>query len=117
MPRFIEVARLKEKFTVQGTGKQLRSWLFVDDASDGIRLAAEKGRIGEVYNFGTYYEKNGKQWLNQKPFFLFMKQKCFKFSKRSKISLEIPLKVYHKKLFSVGRSARGASRSRPTTRT
>uniref|UniRef100_A0AC34QPP3 NAD(P)-binding domain-containing protein n=1 Tax=Panagrolaimus sp. JU765 TaxID=591449 RepID=A0AC34QPP3_9BILA len=52
------VAVKKQKFTVQGSGKQLRSWLFVDDASDGVRLAAEKGIVGEVYNLGTYYEKN-----------------------------------------------------------
>lgn len=59
MPRFIQVARKQEKFTVQGTGKQLRSWLYVDDAAAGIRLATEKGKVGEVYNLGTYYEKNG----------------------------------------------------------
>uniref|UniRef100_A0A914CKH4 dTDP-D-glucose 4,6-dehydratase n=1 Tax=Acrobeloides nanus TaxID=290746 RepID=A0A914CKH4_9BILA len=58
VPKFIEVARRGDKFTVQGSGKQLRSWLFVDDASDGIRLATLKGQIGEVYNLGTYYEKN-----------------------------------------------------------
>uniref|UniRef100_A0AC34FC59 NAD(P)-binding domain-containing protein n=1 Tax=Panagrolaimus sp. ES5 TaxID=591445 RepID=A0AC34FC59_9BILA len=58
VPRFIDVARKKQKFTVQGSGKQLRSWLFVDDAADGIRLAAEKGKVGETYNLGTYYEKN-----------------------------------------------------------
>ncbi|KAH7714183.1 NAD dependent epimerase/dehydratase [Aphelenchoides avenae] len=58
VPRFIEVARKQEKFTVQGTGKQLRSWLYVDDASAGIRLTTEKGQVGEVYNLGTYFEKN-----------------------------------------------------------
>uniref|UniRef100_A0A914PK43 NAD(P)-binding domain-containing protein n=1 Tax=Panagrolaimus davidi TaxID=227884 RepID=A0A914PK43_9BILA len=58
VPRFIDVARKQQKFTVQGTGKQLRSWLYVDDAADGIRLAAEKGKVGETYNLGTYYEKN-----------------------------------------------------------
>ena len=35
VPRFIEVARRGGKFSVQGSGKQLRSWLFVDDASEG----------------------------------------------------------------------------------
>lgn len=59
VPRFIEVAKTKEKFTVQGSGKQLRSWLYVDDAARGVCLATERGRVGEVYNLGTYYEKNG----------------------------------------------------------
>ncbi|CAD5222176.1 unnamed protein product [Bursaphelenchus xylophilus] len=58
VPRFIDVARKGEKFTVQGTGKQLRSWLYVDDAARGICLATEKGKVGQIYNLGTYYEKN-----------------------------------------------------------
>ncbi|KAI6183680.1 NAD(P)-bd-dom domain-containing protein [Aphelenchoides bicaudatus] len=58
VPRFIEVAKERGKFTVQGSGKQLRSWLFVDDAARGVCLAAERGKFGEVYNLGTYYEKN-----------------------------------------------------------
>ncbi|KAE9550213.1 hypothetical protein FO519_006580 [Halicephalobus sp. NKZ332] len=58
VPRFIDVAVKKQKFTVQGSGKQLRSWLFVDDAAEGVKLAVEKGVVGQVYNLGTYYEKN-----------------------------------------------------------
>lgn len=58
VPRFIEVAKNKEKFTIQGTGKQLRSWLYVDDAAEGIRIVAEKGKIGDTYNLGTYFEMN-----------------------------------------------------------
>uniref|UniRef100_A0A915LZP9 NAD(P)-binding domain-containing protein n=1 Tax=Meloidogyne javanica TaxID=6303 RepID=A0A915LZP9_MELJA len=59
VPRFIEIARKGGKFPVQGSGAQLRSWLYVDDASEGIRLAVEKGGIGEIYNLGTYVELNG----------------------------------------------------------
>lgn len=59
IPRFIEMARQGKPFPVQGSGDQLRSWLFVDDASEGILLAVEKGRVGQVYNLGTYLEKNG----------------------------------------------------------
>uniref|UniRef100_A0A915E174 NAD(P)-binding domain-containing protein n=1 Tax=Ditylenchus dipsaci TaxID=166011 RepID=A0A915E174_9BILA len=58
VPRFIEMARLNQKFPVQGDGKQLRSWLYVDDASEGIRLATQQGKVGEIYNLGTYLEKN-----------------------------------------------------------
>ncbi|VDM45894.1 unnamed protein product [Toxocara canis] len=60
VPRFIEVAKNREKFTVQGDGKQLRSWLHVDDATEGIRVVTERGIIGEIYNLGTYFEMNGQ---------------------------------------------------------
>ena len=56
----IQVAREQGKFTVQGTGEQLRSWLFVDDASEGIRRVAERGALGEMYNLGTGFELNGE---------------------------------------------------------
>ncbi|VDN28490.1 unnamed protein product [Gongylonema pulchrum] len=58
VPCFIEVAKNKKKFTVQGTGKQLRSWLYVDDASEAIRQVIEHGKLHEIYNVGTYFEMN-----------------------------------------------------------
>uniref|UniRef100_A0A914HRY9 NAD(P)-binding domain-containing protein n=1 Tax=Globodera rostochiensis TaxID=31243 RepID=A0A914HRY9_GLORO len=61
MPRFIEMARQGKPFPVQGSGEQLRSWLYVDDASEGIIRAVERGRIGQIYNLGTYEEKNVKE--------------------------------------------------------
>ncbi|WKX93936.1 hypothetical protein Q1695_011309 [Nippostrongylus brasiliensis] len=33
VPRFIEIAKERGEFTIQGSGNQLRSWLYVDDAS------------------------------------------------------------------------------------
>ncbi|CAO4364094.1 unnamed protein product [Caenorhabditis nigoni] len=58
VPRFIEIAKARGEYTIQGTGKQLRSWLFVDDASAGLKAVTEKGKLNEIYNLGTYYEKN-----------------------------------------------------------
>ncbi|CAI4231713.1 unnamed protein product [Auanema sp. JU1783] len=58
VPRFIEIAKVRGNYTIQGTGQQLRSWLFVDDASEGISAVFLKGKLGETYNLGTYYEKN-----------------------------------------------------------
>uniref|UniRef100_A0A9J2P7K1 dTDP-D-glucose 4,6-dehydratase n=1 Tax=Ascaris lumbricoides TaxID=6252 RepID=A0A9J2P7K1_ASCLU len=58
VPRFIEIAKNRENFTIQGSGKQLRSWLYADDASEGIRAAVERGAVGEIYNLGTYFELN-----------------------------------------------------------
>lgn len=59
VPRFIEIAKARGEYTIQGTGNQLRSWLFVDDASAGIQAVFEKGTLGDIYNLGTYYEKSG----------------------------------------------------------
>ncbi|CAG9536792.1 unnamed protein product [Cercopithifilaria johnstoni] len=56
VPRFIKLAKNMEKFTVQGSGRQLRSWLYVDDAAEGIRQVIENGTIHEIYNIGTYFE-------------------------------------------------------------
>ncbi|EYC37168.1 hypothetical protein Y032_0818g2516 [Ancylostoma ceylanicum] len=110
VPRFIEIAKVRGEYTIQGSGKQLRpcimgltpfeskamgvtaarvrqsespgyapffltlppslvrhyeqaccalrSWLYVDDASIGIQRVCERGKIGEIYNLGTYFEKN-----------------------------------------------------------
>jgi dTDP-D-glucose 4,6-dehydratase len=60
VPRFIEMARSKTPFPVQGTGQQLRSWLHVNDASEGIRAIVERGKLGQTYNLGTYFEMNGQ---------------------------------------------------------
>lgn len=41
---------------IYGDGKQVRDWLHVDDHCRGLLLALEKGRTGEVYNFGGHGE-------------------------------------------------------------
>ncbi len=38
---------------VYGDGQQKRSWLFVDDAVEGLILAWERGESGAVYNLGA----------------------------------------------------------------
>ena len=37
---------------VYGTGENVRDWLYVEDHARALRLVAEKGRTGEVYNIG-----------------------------------------------------------------
>ncbi|MHA1679833.1 MAG: dTDP-glucose 4,6-dehydratase [Promethearchaeota archaeon] len=37
---------------VYGDGKNIRDWIYVDDHCNGILSVLEKGKIGEVYNFG-----------------------------------------------------------------
>lgn len=53
VPRFIGEAMAASPFTIMGTGKQLRSWMYVTDCCRGITMVTEKGRLGEIYNIGT----------------------------------------------------------------
>jgi len=41
---------------IQGSGKETRAFCYVEDAADGIILAAEQGTDGEVYNIGKEEE-------------------------------------------------------------
>lgn len=34
-----------------------RSWMYVDDCAEAIRRVSEQGRLGQVYNIGTEFEK------------------------------------------------------------
>ena len=42
---------------VYGDGMQVRDWIHVEDHARGVLAALEKGRAGEVYNFGSRSEK------------------------------------------------------------
>ncbi len=45
------------KFPIQGTGKQTRAFVFIDDFIDGLMLLLKKGKHLEIYNIGTTEEK------------------------------------------------------------
>tara|TARA_B110000003_G_C16640978_1_gene530182 strand:- start:2072 stop:2980 length:909 start_codon:yes stop_codon:yes gene_type:complete len=40
-------------FKIKGDGKQIRDFLYIDDAVNGIILVAKKGKIGQIYNLGS----------------------------------------------------------------
>ena len=42
---------------VYGDGRQVRDWLYVTDHCEAIRVALDKGRLGETYNVGGNSEK------------------------------------------------------------
>ena len=44
---------------VYGDGRQRRDWIYVDDHCRGLLAALERGRAGEIYNFG-----GGADWEN-----------------------------------------------------
>ena len=52
IPLMVTNALEDKPLPVYGDGKNVRSWLHVDDHSRAIRLVLEKGRAGEVYNIG-----------------------------------------------------------------
>lgn len=53
LPRFVGQAMRGEPLTIYGNGCQIRAFTHVADIVDGLILAMEKGRSGEVYNLGN----------------------------------------------------------------
>jgi dTDP-glucose 4,6-dehydratase len=56
VPRWATRALRGERLPVWGDGGQVRDWMFVDDAVSALRLLAERGERGEVYNVGPQAE-------------------------------------------------------------
>ena len=56
IPLFITNAMTDKQLPVYGDGMQIRHWIYVSDHCSGLLAAAEKGKIGEVYNFGGPYD-------------------------------------------------------------
>jgi dTDP-glucose 4,6-dehydratase len=52
VPRWATRALRGERLPVWGDGRQVRDWMYVDDAVGGIRIVLERGRRGDVYNLG-----------------------------------------------------------------
>jgi dTDP-glucose 4,6-dehydratase len=52
IPLFVTNLLQGEKVPLYGDGLNVRDWIHRDDHSDGILAALERGKPGEVYNFG-----------------------------------------------------------------
>lgn len=52
LPLFISNAVNDQPLPVYGTGENVRDWIHVLDHCRGIDAAFQRGRVGEVYNFG-----------------------------------------------------------------
>ena len=61
IPLMIDKAKNDHKLPVYGDGKNIRDWIYVDDHNRGIWSVFEKGRAGEVYNFGGDSERRNLQ--------------------------------------------------------
>lgn len=49
---------------IYGDGGNVRDWLYVEDHCSGIRLALERGRLGEKYNIGGGNERTNLQLVD-----------------------------------------------------
>lgn len=57
IPLMIIHADAGKALPVYGTGMNVRDWIHVDDHCDGILTTLERGKSGEVYNFGGEAER------------------------------------------------------------
>lgn len=53
IPKFITQLLNKKKMTVQGEGKNVRSFLHVSDVANAFEIILNKGQVGEIYNIGA----------------------------------------------------------------
>jgi dTDP-glucose 4,6-dehydratase len=58
LPTIISKATNNSHIPVYGTGDNIREWLWSADFVRGIHAAIERGRIGEVYHFGSGVRKS-----------------------------------------------------------
>ena len=56
IPTIIRNAVTGNPLPVYGSGENIRDWIYVEDHVDGLIAALEKGKVGEVYNFGGNHE-------------------------------------------------------------
>ena len=71
-----------KKFKIQGSGKEIRSFIFIDDFVNAFDLLLKKGKHLQIYNIGT----SEKLTIN-----LFSKNNCKTISKKIKV-LKSPLR-------------------------
>lgn len=56
IPKFIGLLTDGKKLTIQGTGEQRRSFLYISDVVEAFDVILHRAKVGEVYNIGTPIE-------------------------------------------------------------
>lgn len=64
IPLFITNLLEGKKIPLYGDGHQVREWIFTQDYCRAIEKIFRKGKLGEVYNIGTGYEKRNVEITN-----------------------------------------------------
>lgn len=64
IPLMILNAIEERPLPIYGDGQNVRDWLYVGDHCRGIRLALERGRPGETYNFGGRSERTNLELID-----------------------------------------------------
>nr|CAD2171105.1 unnamed protein product [Meloidogyne enterolobii] len=57
IPKFTRLALEGKPYPLMGDGRHKRSWIYVDDCAEAIRLVTENGQNAQIYNIGTDFEK------------------------------------------------------------
>lgn len=57
IPKFTKLALEGKSYPLMGDGMHTRSWMYVEDCAEAIRRVTEQGRLGQIYNIGTEFEK------------------------------------------------------------
>jgi dTDP-glucose 4,6-dehydratase len=65
IPLAIRHALAGQPIPLYGEGRQVRDWLYVEDACAGILAAAERGETGAVYNLGGGEERSNRALLER----------------------------------------------------
>ena len=58
IPKFMNLLINNEKCTIHGDGKNLRSFIYIDDVVKAFDLIFHKGQLTNIYNIGTSNEYN-----------------------------------------------------------
>uniref|UniRef100_A0A7C2JYF2 dTDP-glucose 4,6-dehydratase n=1 Tax=Schlesneria paludicola TaxID=360056 RepID=A0A7C2JYF2_9PLAN len=65
IPLFLTNALADQPLPVYGAGANVRDWIHVLDHCRGIEAALDRGRVGEVYNFGGSAELTNLELMHQ----------------------------------------------------
>jgi len=65
IPKFILLLSKGKPCPIYGDGRNLRSFLYVDDVCNAFDIILHKGKIGEIYNVGTNFEISNLEVLHK----------------------------------------------------
>jgi len=57
IPVIIYKALKNEKVPIYAKGLNVREWLYVSDCANAVLIVMKKGKVGEIYNIGSGFEK------------------------------------------------------------